>query len=335
MALLPVRVSAVWPFSSPAGAASVFEPLVHDTTIALLAAAIHSDPNPTKGVGEIPLSEGSALLAESGPGGTLVNVASSTPSSDQISLYVVRSGDTLSDISRMFGVSISTIVWANNLGSSRTLRTGQQLVILPVSGVEHTVVKGDTLASIAKKFKGDADEIADFNGLDSSEALVVGTKVIVPGGEIAVPVTARVATVKANPYRGGSGSELAGFFSNPLPGAAVTQRIHGWNGIDLGAPRGSTIYAAGAGTVIVSRNNGAWNGGYGNYVVISHANGVQTLYSHMSRTAVTVGQTVTGGQPIGYVGTTGQATGPHLHFEVRGAANPFAFCPLGAVCQPQ
>ena len=83
------------------------------------------------------------------------------------------------------------------------------------------------------------------------------------------------------------------------------------------------------------RNNGAWNGGYGNYVVISHANGTQTLYAHLNYGIATVGQSVGRGQLIGYVGATGKVTGSHLHYEVRGAQNPFAFCPVGAICQPR
>ena len=71
---------------------------------------------------------------------------------------------------------------------------------------------------------------------------------------------------------------------------------------------------------MVSRNNGAWNGGYGNYVVITHGNGTQTLYAHMSHAIVSSGETVSAGQTIGYVGMTGLTTGPHVHFEIRGAA---------------
>jgi murein DD-endopeptidase MepM/ murein hydrolase activator NlpD len=102
----------------------------------------------------------------------------------------------------------------------------------------------------------------------------------------------------------------------------VTQGLHGYNGIDIGVPTGTAIYAAAGGTVIISRNSG-WNGGYGDYIVISHDNGVQTLYGHLSRTVVQTGARVEQGDIIGYSGMTGKATGPHLHFEVRGAKNPF------------
>ena len=85
-------------------------------------------------------------------------------------------------------------------------------------------------------------------------------------------------------------------------------------GTDIGASYGSAIYAADSGTVV--RSSDGWNGGWGNYVMIDHGNGMQTLYAHMSSRAVSVGQTVSRGQTIGYVGSTGMSTGPHLHFEM-------------------
>lgn len=251
--------------------------------------------------------------------------------SDRISVYVVRKGDTLSDIARMYDVSVNTILWANNLGSARGVRPGDTLIILPVSGVERTIVKGDTLKSLAKKFGADADEIATFNGLDPAEPLAIGSTVIIPGGEISAPVSTHQQSA---PVIQGGGAFLVGYYSNPLPGTRVTQRLHGKNGIDLGAPRGTPIRAAADGIVIVSRAGG-WNGGYGNYIVLQHPNGTQTLYSHNSSNAVYMGQSVAQGQVIGYVGATGKVTGTHLHFEVRGAANPFRNCRVGSVCSPQ
>ena len=91
-----------------------------------------------------------------------------------------------------------------------------------------------------------------------------------------------------------------------------TQKYH--SGVDIGASYGSAIYAADSGTVV--RSADGWNGGWGNYVMINHGNGMQTLYAHMSSRAVSVGQTVSRGQTIGYVGSTGMSTGPHLHFEM-------------------
>jgi murein DD-endopeptidase MepM/ murein hydrolase activator NlpD len=104
--------------------------------------------------------------------------------------------------------------------------------------------------------------------------------------------------------------------------------------VDLGAHAGTPIEAAAKGTVILSRMGG-WNGGYGNYVIIDNGGGIETLYAHMTVTKVTVGDSVSAGETIGTVGTSGEATGPHLHFEVRGAENPFAHCAKMTVCQPE
>lgn len=328
-AVLPGHADAFWPFSTNADAsAATFAPA---SGTPALEASTNIDPNPNKGLGDIQTSGGRALLAYSGPAGTTADVVGTTQS-DSISVYVVRPGDTLSEIADMFDVSVNTIIWANNLSGPSDVHPGDTLVILPISGVEHTVKKGDTLKSIAKKYSGDADEIAVYNGLDASAALEVGTTVIVPGGEIASETPARRITTSTAIKPGAGGTVISGYFSNPVPGAILTQSVHGSNGIDLGAARGTPIRAAAPGTVIISRSNGAWNGGYGNYVVIKHNNGTQTLYSHLSNAIVAVGQSVTSGQTIGYMGSTGKSTGVHLHFEVRGAANPLRGCAVGTVC---
>ena len=94
----------------------------------------------------------------------------------------------------------------------------------------------------------------------------------------------------------------------------ITGEYRNHGGTDIGASYGSAIYAADSGTVV--RSADGWNGGWGNYVMINHGNGLQTLYAHMSSRAVSTGQQVSRGQTIGYVGSTGMSTGPHLHFEV-------------------
>ncbi len=329
-ATLPNYANAFWPFSTNADAAvNTFTP---NSGPYLLSAAINSDPNPNKGLGDtIATSGGKALLAYAGPSGTNAD-AENSAQSDRISVYVVRRGDTLSDIAKMFDVSVNTIVWANNLKNASDVRSGDTLVILPISGIERIIVKGDTLKSLAKKYNADANEIAQYNGLEPTDILAVGTTIIIPGGEIAVPAP----RPRSSPVvLGGGGSFLTGYYINPVPGGIITQRLHGWNGVDIGAARGTPIYSSADGTVIIARGGGAWNGGYGNYVVITHNNGTQTLYSHMKSAAVSSGQSVYRGQTIGYVGSTGRVTGTHLHFEVRGAANPFVNCALNSVCSPQ
>ncbi len=271
-----------------------------------------------RGGGDITVVDGALILPSEGPSGTFVD---ETPKTDQVSIYVVRSGDSLSEIAEMYGVSVNTILWANDIKRGTLIKEGEMLVILPVTGVRHTVVKGETIAGIVKKYKGDLEEVLSYNGLEEGSSLSVGDVLIIPYGEVA-PVVTTYSGSSRSIIRGTSGPELVGFFMHPLPIGRKTQGIHGYNGIDIAAPVGTPVRASAAGTVVVSRSGG-WNGGYGNYVVVSHANGTQTLYAHHSQNAVSTGAVVEQGEVVGYVGATGRATGSHLHFEIRGAKNPF------------
>lgn len=276
--------------------------------------AMNLDPNPAKGGGDITIIDGEALVPEEGPAGTMADLEKSKNSS--ISIYVVREGDTLSGIASMFGVTPNTIKWANDLPAKGTIRVGQTLTILPVTGVKYTTKKGDTLASIAKKFGADSEEIANFNAIDGS--LLAGSEIIIPDGEIAAPAVTRPATKTS-----AGASSYAGYFMRPIAGGVRTQGVHGYNAVDLAAAVGTPIVASASGEVIVAKEGG-WNGGYGSYVVVKHANGTQTLYSHASSVTAYVGQSVIQGQVVAYVGSTGKATGPHVHFEIRGGPrNPF------------
>lgn len=264
---------------------------------------------------EITIVDGSALVQESGVIGTQADLLGSK--STQISLYVVRQGDSLSQIAKMFDVSVSTIVWANNIKGG-LIHEGDELVILPVTGVSHTVKKGDTIRSIATKYKADMSDILSFNDIKSDASLVVGSTILIPDGEIAAPSYSGTTS----PLRNAGGPLYKDYYLRPIAGGKRSQGLHGNNGVDLAAPTGTPIYAAADGVVIISRPSG-YNGGYGAYVVISHPNGTQTLYSHASKVFVTQGQAVSKGDTIAAVGTSGKSTGPHVHFEVRGATNPF------------
>lgn len=288
-------------------------------TMPLLRAALHSDPNPIKGGGDITIVD-DALLPEAGPDGTLAHVERGPRASDQISIYVVREGDTLSQIGTMFNVSVNTIRWANDLSRGASIQPGKTLIILPITGLRHTVAEGDTLQGIAKQYQGDLGEILSYNDLEENSTLAVGDVVVIPDGEVQAPAVASrpsAPTSKRVPA-----TDDSGYFIHPLPGSVRTQGLHGYNAVDFGAPAGTPIIAAAPGDVLIARNAG-WNGGYGKYIVIKHANGTQTLYAHNRQNIVFPGQSIVQGQIIGYVGATGRSTGNHLHFEVRGAANPF------------
>lgn len=285
-------------------------------TLPLLSAPLASNLLAAVGGGEITVVQNSALLPVTGPLGSLADVVEIK--SDAISIYVVREGDTISEIADIFDVSVNTIRWANNLRSGSLITPGQVLVILPVSGVQYTVKKGDTIQSIAKKFGGEISEIISFNDLNPNSPLETGLSLIIPNGEaepIGEPTSVRRLVRSQGP-------DYQGYYIRPVNPARRSQGIHGYNGIDLAAPCGTPTMASASGSVLISRPAG-WNGGYGQYIVLLHPNGTQTLYAHLSGIIAAPGWNVVQGQVIGYVGRTGQSTGCHLHFEIRGAKNPF------------
>jgi murein DD-endopeptidase MepM/ murein hydrolase activator NlpD len=323
---IPLAVAYAGFFSSVADIfiRDVYRPVksINSQNVALLQSALSPDGESARGGADVPVVGGTALFAEAGPAGALSDVDTVSPGTESISIYEVRPGDTLSSIALMFGISVNTIRWANDIPIGTPLRVGQSLVILPVSGVSHTVKKGDTIASIAKKYKGDPDEIRAFNGLSGDAELAVGDTIIVPDGEIAPVVSAPSTRPATSKLRGTDGPSISGYYIAPLANYRKTQGIHGYNGVDLASYFGAPVFAAADGDVIVAREGG-YNGGYGSYIVIRHDNGTQTLYGHLSSVKVSAGMRVSQGFTIGTMGNSGRSTGPHLHFEVRGAKNPF------------
>ncbi len=304
-------------FKSSTADASEVSP--NSQTIALLQAPLSpNSKQATSTKDSVKIIEGTSLLSDAKPSPESDTVS---PSKDQISIYVVRTGDTLPAIAKMFGVTKNTIVWANDI-QNNTIKVGQTLVILPISGVEHVVKSGDTVSSIAKLHKGDVAEIMQYNDLSLNAKLAIGDIVIVPDGEITTTSSGGAKSSSGSGKSTGGTSSTDGYFTRPIIGGTKTQGIHGHNGVDLSSSFGSSILAAAEGTVLISKSSG-WNGGYGSYIVLSHGNGTQTLYGHLSGTTVNVGDHVNKGQLIGYMGSTGNSTGTHLHFEVRGGKNPF------------
>lgn len=290
--------------------------------IGLLQAPISLNPNPNLGKAEVTIVSGTALYSEVGPSGTLADISETIPNT-QISTYTVRSGDTLGEIAEMFNVSVNTILWANDGITAKNLKEGDHLIILPISGIRHKVVKGDSISTIVAKYKVKQEDVLDYNNITLSSQLTVGDTIIVPDAELPYIAPAKPSQAPLTAaLHGASGPSYPGYYKRPLSGGVRTQGLHGYNAVDIAAPVGTPIYASAAGTVIIS-SYGLWNQGYGNYVVVSHANGTQSLYAHASKLLVSVGQKVSQGEQIALVGSTGKSTGPHLHFEIRGARNPF------------
>jgi murein DD-endopeptidase MepM/ murein hydrolase activator NlpD len=260
------------------------------------------------------MAGGSGLIAPLSP-----SISVFSDERQEIVTYIVEDGDTPSAIAAQFGITVSTLLWANKLSEHSLIRPGQELIILPVSGVKHEVKRGETIQSIAKKYQAEIDDIVAFNDLPPSGDIFVGDTIIIPGGKVAPPPAPpsrrsypRVTTTQV----------VSGYFMQPASGRNYG-RLHAFNGVDIANSCGTNLVASAGGIVSVADGSG-WNGGYGKLVRIRHANGVETLYGHMQAIAVRLGQSVAQGQFIGDMGTTGRSTGCHVHFEVRGARNPFA-----------
>lgn len=235
--------------------------------------------------------------------------------------YEVKSGDTTSSIAIKFNISTETIKWANDLDNIHSIKPGQKLKILPVSGVSHVVKSGDNLESVAKKYSAEQQAILDFpfNDIPDDFKLKIGQVLIVPDG---TPPTAPVKPKPVSQYSAQSPSSSptfiapgGGSFIWPTQGL-VTQSFSWYHpGDDIANRASPAITASDGGMVVVA----GWpdNSGYGNRVVIDHGNGYKTLYAHMSNIYIDVGQKVSRGQTIGQMGSTGRSTGIHLHFEIR------------------
>jgi LysM repeat protein len=275
---------------------------------------------------------GDALSVSAGPSIVSGDTEDPDASYEEISIYVVRPGDTVQSIAKLFKVSTNTILWTNDLKKGEKLTVGDTLIILPVDGVKHTVKKGDTIKNIAKLYDVSVGDIYSFNDLDEKSVLKVGDEIIIPGAELKEPEKKTVVTKKPkntniksggslpNNYYTADNSNNTGGFIKPIP-CRLTQGKHDRYAVDMSCGKsGTPIVAAASGKVIFAKYG--WNGAFGNLVIIAHPNGTQTFYAHQSKIAVSVGDQVKQGEIIGYVGNTGRSTGPHLHFEVRGAKNP-------------
>lgn len=233
--------------------------------------------------------------------------------------YEVRAGETVSTIADRFSISVSTILWENNLNAYSLIRPGDKLAILPVSGITYEVTRGETVGAIAKKYQIDEKEIIKTNKLSDAGKLIAGQKLIIPGARrdsYAQKKIKKYSSVDAikDLIKSPSAKPVAGNKMNwPTAGYRITQ-YYTWrhHAVDIANKIGTPIYAADAGTVEYA----GWGKGYGNQIVIDHGGGKKTRYAHQSKFYVKKGEEVDKGEIIGAMGSTGWSTGPHLHFEV-------------------
>lgn len=254
----------------------------------------------------------------------------------EVITYTVQEGDNIFWIAEKFKISPATVVWSNMetlQGAPWLINAGLTLAIPPVDGAYHTVAPGETPASIAKDYEVPVEALYnEWNTIEPGQPLAQGTQLVVPGAvgsdikwepDPPAPSAPAVGVASASwGYCGDtavSGYGANGWFILPTGSYGVSgwvfrdSRNPGHIGLDYRCRLGDPIYAADAGVVVWA----GWNGGYGNLVRVSHGNGFETYYAHFSAYAVSCGEAVAQNQIIGYCGSTGWSTGPHLHYEIR------------------
>ena len=223
--------------------------------------------------------------------------------------YTVKSGDTISGISAKFGLSnISTLIAVNDIKNVRALKSGTKLQIPSMDGLFHTVKSGESLASLSVKYKVPVEDLLDVNDL-ASDLLVVGQKIFIPGARLdSDSLLKAMGEVFVYPISSGwHFSSMFGKRKDPITGLDSRH-----TGVDMAAPKGTAITASKSGVVSYT----GFSSIFGNYVIINHSDGYQTLYGHMSKITTKKGAKVNQGTKIGLVGSTGYSTGNHLHFTV-------------------
>jgi murein DD-endopeptidase MepM/ murein hydrolase activator NlpD len=224
----------------------------------------------------------------------------------KVTEYKTQPGDTLGRIASRFKLNVDTIVSWNDIHDARAMAAGTTFSIPNSNGLKYTVRRGDTLQGIAKARGVEFNSILDWNRLNTS-VISVGQELFLPGARMNPDDLSKVmGSLFVFPVQG----PISSFFGerpDPFTGVA---NYH--NGIDIVNKPGTPILAAMSGTVA----DVGFNNNYGNYVILKHTGGYQTLYGHMIRYVVARGQKIQQGQKIGDLGTTGYSTGPHVHFSI-------------------
>ncbi len=256
--------------------------------------------------------------------------------------YTIEEGDSLFAIAKTYNIEPESILFSNYdvlNDNPDELAVGQTLRIPPVDGIYYQWEEGDTVQKVAERYQADPEAILGYpgNNLDMTDPKIEpGQYVMIPGGKrefkswvvatIWAPSSGATKTIsgqcEVQSWVLGTGSFIWPTTERYLSG---NDYWSGHLGIDIAASVGNPVYAADSGVVVAA----GWNShGYGNMVMIDHGNGFHTVYAHLSSVRVSCGSGVSRGQVVGYAGSTGNSTGPHLHFEIRyfgSFVNPWSY----------
>ncbi len=347
-----VLILAVWvlPFQAHAGLFSfigglfgsqtfaldeVSNDTVHNSqNIPLMESSLTTDLKPGSDDADVTIIGDEALESVTGPMGTDADLNGYSGSDSRINIYIVKAGDTLESIAKANNVSKASILYANSdISQSKLTEEGTVLVIIPLEGASYVVKKGDTLGGISNKYGISTSDILEYNLMDKGDSLKVGQTLILVGvksttiTKVEKPKTSVKTSTKksATPNQMVHSGKVSGGYIWPFPAGTgrISQGQHDGQAYDFAAPKGTPIYAIQDGVVLTTDSSG-YNGGYGLYVVVNFNDGKQAIFAHMSVVASHAGQTVKKGDVIGYVGSTGRSTGPHVHIEFKGGSiNPY------------
>lgn len=236
--------------------------------------------------------------------------------SERFLAHTVDDGESIADIATLLGVTVSNLLASNRLFGGEQLQPNQVLYASD-QGIVHIIQLGQTLSNIARSYAVPLETLMDANDLTSSSTIFAGDRILIPGATTsfwnnAVALSRGVSTQFIWPLEGEVISEF-GWRVHPVLGDR-----HHHDGIDLDVPEGTAVHAVAAGEVYFYGEQP----GYGNVLIIEHANGFYTLYGHLSDSFVFAGQYVEMGQAVARSGNTGISSGPHLHFELRNREYP-------------
>jgi murein DD-endopeptidase MepM/ murein hydrolase activator NlpD len=246
----------------------------------------------------------------------------------KIITYTAKIDDTLDSIASTYNLKVKSIAESNSLPTNSSLKEGQVLEFPSVDGVLYKIKDGETIWDLALLNNIDFNKIVEINKLESPEKLKLGQKIIMPGVDTVKPAASNKIIASNKTISRGGSIPTTSKGSLPVRGKITSLFGPRWGrkheGIDIAAPTGTDVFASMDGKVSFS----GWEGGYGNLVIIDHGNGLQSYYGHNSKLLVKKGQTVSKGTHIADVGSTGNSTGPHSHFEIRKngtAVNPYTY----------
>ena len=237
--------------------------------------------------------------------------------------YTIGEGENLTTISRKIGVNLDTLVSVNKITNANKLKPGQKIIIPNRNGLLYTIKQNENIEEVASKYDIQLNRILAFNKIDEISDIEIGDDIFLPGAKYTLDERIeKFGQMFSLPVTVTRISSLFGYRVHPITKVRTKH-----TGVDIPGSLNTPVYAARKGKVIFA----GYSGGYGNLVIVRHDKGYTTYYGHLNKITTKIGANVGVGVMIGRMGSTGNSTGSHLHFEVRRngeALNPIDFIPI-------